>query len=240
METNSYSWFGAKNFERVVKYVEPTVRISGAVGPNAAAVNGDYEVIAREHNGQALRRKLDDPKLWLRFMTKKGRRQWAVSKTADLDANTDGCLCHCIAKDAEFTLPRSATSDGGELEDEEEEGDDDDVTKAWGSAWKVLGDDGKFVEQSTIDVSPTPAPCVCYHCMKKRGEEVSRTSSIDDIKCTLEHLPRSPPPVHDKAVALIGSGSLLNPMMGYITGFRHSKGIGRYTETFDPAFPYVS
>ena len=52
------------------------------------------------------------------------------------------------------------------------------MTITWG-AWKVPRT--VLIEQSTIDVSPTPCR-VCYHRMKKRGKK-SSTSSIDDIKC---------------------------------------------------------
>eukprot|EP00947_MAST-08B_sp_MAST-8B-sp1_P005599 g5599.t1 len=74
------------------------VTISGATGPNAAAVNGDYLPTGEIYNGKPLFRKSRDAGKWLRYVTHDGRNTWMVSPTADKEENKGAGWAWCDEK----------------------------------------------------------------------------------------------------------------------------------------------
>lgn len=74
------------------------MRISGATGPVADLVNGDYVPAATsvsKYNGKVLYRRKDNPNLWLRYVTAGGLKQWRVSTSTSLNANNDKGYIYC-------------------------------------------------------------------------------------------------------------------------------------------------
>ena len=80
----------------------PQVVISGAVGPNAARVNGRFEQVERE-----VYRKVGEPGRWL-FVAKDGR--WYVGFTEDKDARKTGSRgwAHSVAPAGGMPPPSAA------------------------------------------------------------------------------------------------------------------------------------
>jgi len=65
------------------------MRITGADGPVASIINGDYSPSPSMYNGKMLYRNKDNPNVWLRYVTAGGLKQWRVSTSKSLNANND-------------------------------------------------------------------------------------------------------------------------------------------------------
>ena len=100
------------------------VIISGAIGDNAAFVNGSFLCVDELYNGRALYRKDGDPNAWLRYCLDS---RWAVSDTANKVANNNSCKAYSVNMGMAFAT--------GE------------------SLWNVLVD-CSLVEQKAVRVSP--------------------------------------------------------------------------------------
>ena len=100
------------------------VIISGAIGDNAAFVNGSFLCVDELYNGRALYQKVGDPNAWLRYLKDSN---WAVSDTASKVANNNKGYAYSVNMGMAFAT--------GE------------------SLWKVSVD-GVGVEQKAVRVSP--------------------------------------------------------------------------------------
>ena len=100
------------------------VIISGASGNNAAFVNGSFLCVDELYNGRALYQKVGDPNAWLLYLKSSA---WAVSTTEDKGANNNSCYAYSVNMGMAF---------------------------ATGESLWVVWDDGKWVEQKAVRVSP--------------------------------------------------------------------------------------
>ena len=100
------------------------MRVDGASGDLASAVNGVFALEEDLYNGRALYRKVGDPHCWLRF-TKNSR--WVISNTVDKDANNNAA--YAFSSSIGLSLPTDS------------------------SVWKVVVN-GKWVEQAAMRVKP--------------------------------------------------------------------------------------
>ena len=91
----------ARDFSEVGK-IRQLIRLSGAAGPFAPAINGVYEATGEEYNGKMLFQQIENSAIWLRF-TKDG--MWIVSDTASKDANNTQGICHSEVQSSTLDHP---------------------------------------------------------------------------------------------------------------------------------------